>query len=83
MFPTLMRKISRMLNSALSTPWTCIPISGVLHIMWLSYGGNNTDMMVDFFLLRNLEPLSTVKANHLLGCSINNKVVSYKYQNFT
>ena len=83
MFPTLMRKISRMLNSALSTPWTCIPISGVLYIMWLSYGGNNTDMTVDFFLLRNLEPLSTVKANHLLGCSINNKVVSIKYQNFT
>jgi len=24
--------------------------------------------------LRNLEPLSTVKANHLLGCSINNKM---------
>ena len=48
MFPTLMRKISRMLNSALSTPWTCIPISGVLYLMELCCGCN-TDMVFDCF----------------------------------
>ena len=30
-----------------------------------------------FSLLRTVEPLSAVKANHLLGCSINDKVQLY------
>ena len=36
-------------------------------------------VIVSFFTFRSVEPFSAVKANHLIGCSINEKVGSNSF----
>ena len=47
-----------------------------LNIEFLPLPENQLFLCVSSFFLRTVEPLSAVKANHLVGCSINEKVCS-------